>query len=255
MKNIYIGMIIFLFIGIGSSLIAQDSLNINILKDIQDYAESQEEKQSAKNVESSWLLLRVGINSLVRNDVPKIGTADPTELNTWPSLNWGIEFIQMRVNLIKHKLNLKTGLGIDLNYYEFKHDLSPLEKRPKVEWGKFMNENEELTKNNLYAGYIRVPFMLNFETSQNRDKSFRIDAGVYGALRFGSRMKMKWPKHKLKVVDSFNLNTWTYGLTGAVGYGAFNIYANYSLVGLFKADENNGYDVEPFNIGIQLIPF
>ncbi len=223
------------------------------------YADSDtdedEEGDDLDNVTTRWFLLRLGMNTFIKDDVPKLANnVDPTALKMWPSLNWGFDLFQMRFNLVKHYLNLKTGIGFDFNYYEFENNVSLIDQAPSVQW---QVENViAYDKNNLYAGYLRVPFMLNLETNPyNKSRSFRINAGVYGALRLSSRLKQEWANRALKVKDGFNLTDWTYGLTGSIGYGAFNIYFNYSLVGLFKEDIDNGYALTPVNIGIELIPF
>lgn len=219
----------------------------------------EDEEDDLDNIKTRWFLLRVGVNSFIKEDVPEFEGIDPTDLKIWPSINWGIDVFQIRFNLIKHYVNLRTGLGFDLNYYEFESDATLQDKTSTVQW-IYKKDREgdiyEYSRNNLYAAYIRMPLILNFETNPyNQSHSFNMNVGVYGGLRIDSRLKQKWANKKLIVNDDFNLSDWTYGLTGSIGYGWFNIYATYSLVGLFDSTEDNGYSLTPFTVGIQILTF
>lgn len=223
----------------------------------EDWWEDRKEKEKQlDNIKTRWLLFRFGVNSFIRDgEMPTIrNDVDPTELKVWGSFNWGIAVFQTRFNLINHYLNLKTGLGVDFNYYSFDNNVTLVDQSQKVEW-KY-EDFYELDNNNLYVSYVRIPLMLNVETNPyNSSRSFKINAGVYGGLKMSSRLKQNFNNRTLKVRDDFNISDWTYGLTGSIGYGSFNIYANYSLVGLFKEDADNGYKLSPFNIGIEVLPF
>lgn len=255
-----------------------DNLEVKIGKMDRDVRGSQEKKQSYKesgstenvkvvsskssypNVKTRWLLLKVGFNSYVQEGSPRLDDGvNPTDLKVWPSLNWGIELFQTRFNLINHYVNIKTGLGFDFNYYEFKNHVSLVEGTQSVEWSRFSQPNNtavEYDRNSLSAAYMKIPLMLNFESNPGKkSQSFRMNAGVYGGLKIHSRLRQKWSNKKYVVKDDFNLTDWTYGLTGSIGYGAFNIYMDYSLVGLFKSDRDSGYVLTPFSIGLQLTPF
>lgn len=204
------------------------------------------------NVKTRWLLVKFGISSYVQESAPRLDNGvNPVDLNVWPSINWGFDLFQTRFNVIKHYVNIKTGIGFDFNRYRFKNPVSLADNKGEVEWT--YNENSHYSKNTLYVSYVKVPLLLNFETNPHRkSRSLSINAGVYGGLKLGSSLKQKWSNKDLVVKDGFNLQDWTYGLTGSIGYSIFNLYADYSLVGLFDSKADNNYVLTPFNVGIQL---
>jgi len=58
--------------------------------------------------------------SMPNNDL----SANDFKLKTIKSVNVNIWFFMQRMNLVKHYVNLKYGLGIELNNYRFKSDIS-----------------------------------------------------------------------------------------------------------------------------------
>ena len=97
--------------------------------------------------------------------------------------------------------------------------------------------------------------MLNFESKPRKLKhSFHLSAGAFGGVLIASHTKVKTEtEKKIKARDDFNLNKIRYGVSGQIGYGWFNIYANYALNGMFTDGE--GPALTPFSVGISIIGF
>lgn len=216
------------------------------------------EKVELKNVKINWLKFKIGFNFFNKGEVPQFYGIDPTNLALWGSTNWGIGVAQLRVNLINHYVNLKTGLEVDFNHYKFKNSAFLWDKSSHVAWVYRTDENGNLFEydnNSLYAAYLRVPLMLNLVTNPYESNSLSFDIGVYGALKIDSRLKLGWANRELVIHDDYNLSNWTYGLTGSISFWKIHIYADYSLVGLFEPMVDNGYDIHTFSIGLQAIGF
>jgi len=59
-------------------------------------------------------------------------------------------------------------------------------------------------------------------------------------------------KNKPKVFDDFYLQPFSLDATARIGWGPLNLYANYSLVQMFRAGK--GPELYPFSIGL-IMPF
>jgi hypothetical protein len=99
--------------------------------------------------------------------------------------------------------------------------------------------------------------MLEFNTSQDNDRSFHVAAGVIGGWKMGSIVKQKWEdqndKHQARRKSDFNLSPFTLDATARVGYKNFTVFATYGLTSLFE--KNKGPEVYPVTVGLQIVPF
>ena len=112
-----------------------------------------------------------------------------------------------------------------------------------------------LKKNKLVASYLTVPLLLEFNTSQNADKTVHLAVGVIGGLRIGSHLKLVKEEgnreSKSKVFDDFNLNPFRYDATVRLGYRNFTVFGSYNMAGLFK--DNKGPELYPVTVGLRVI--
>ena len=111
----------------------------------------------------SYLVNRPGAAALAENDF---------KLKTIKSVNVNIWFFMQRLNLIKHYVNLKYGLGLELNNYRFKSALSlneggvnPYNVSQTIDHAFIFRDSIGFSKNKLAADYVTIPFMLNFRTN------------------------------------------------------------------------------------------
>ena len=73
-----------------------------------------------------------------------------------------------RINLIKHVVNLKYGIGVELNNYFFEDKTIKFSKNPTLVDQSY----EGLTKNKLAADYLTMPVTLNFNFTPNKLTNF-----------------------------------------------------------------------------------
>lgn len=218
-----------------------------------DFSDMKKDKE-LKDVKTRFMLLELGLNGYVNNAgglTAPVGYSD-LELNQSRSINVNLHLFRQRVNLIQHHVNLMYGLGFEFNDYMFANDVTLQAQAPEL---TFLNIEEPLKKTKLATTFLNLPVMLNFETNpEELKRSFRLSAGGYAGVLVGARTKYKTTNNKkVKERDDFNLNNFRYGVTGSIGYGWFNLYANYALSEMFA--DNQGPALNPWNVGIVLIGF
>lgn len=178
------------------------------------------------------------------------------KLKTIKSVNVNIWFFMQRVNLIKHYVNLKYGLGIELNNYRFKSAVSlnegganPYNSAQNIPHPFIFKDSISFSKNKLAADYATIPFMLNFRTNPNSSsKGVSLSAGVSVGYLYSSRNKQKSDERgKEKNRGDYDLEKWKFSYVGELGLGPAHLYGSYSPKSIFK----NGLNYMPYNIGIR----
>ncbi len=206
-----------------------------------------------KNFKSRIGLLDLGVNTLLYNSTFQMPTEyKGLDMNPGKSINVKLHLFRQRVNLIAHHLNLMYGLTLDMHNYRFA-DAYNLESRMDSVTLKVLDNS--IRKSKLSDAWIELPVMLNIETNPwDTDKSFRINAGAYAGYLLGAHSKVKLAdKIKIKEKDDFNMQKFRYGLIGQIGYGWFNVFADYSLTSFFNPEE--GPVVTPITFGISVVGF
>jgi hypothetical protein len=190
-----------------------------------------------------------GLNTLA----PRTGSAPLTpsefKLITGKSLNVNIWLFQQRLNIYKHKLNLLYALGVEMNNYRYARSITYVPGYPT----QIIRDSVNFSKNKLFAEYLSVPLMLNFNSNPARpSRAFKMSMGVMGGYLVKARTKqISKERGKVKKSDEFNLNKWKVSLTGDVGYGPVKLYGNFALTPL----HDYGLEQYPFSIGIRFNGF
>lgn len=205
------------------------------------------------NVSTNWLILDLGfsnVNDQTNYASPEAqaffpsGTKEQMGLRNGRSINVNVWFFIQRVNLIKHVVNLKYGLGVEMNNYSF-------EKSIRYNTEPVTNitiDNFKYRKNKLAADYLTVPVMLDFNFAPKRKKGYGFSAGVSAGYMYAARQKMKSEQNgKEKVRSDFNLEPWKLSAIGELNLGAVRLYGSYALNNLHK----NGLEQTPYNFGIR----
>src|SRR5690606_31951940 len=149
-------------------------------------------KKKKSRVSTIWGILDLGFsnftdktnygltNSFLLND--PLGTpmnSHDFKTRNGKSVNVNLWFFMQKVNLIKENVNLKYGLGLELNNYRFKSSVS-LRDGGVLPYSGGMITNQpfafrdtiSFSKNKLAADYLTVPVMLNFSTNDKKGNSF-----------------------------------------------------------------------------------
>lgn len=199
-------------------------------------------------INNGYLVSKDGTPDLSANDL---------KLKTIKSVNVNIWFFMQRLNLVKHYVNLKYGLGLELNNYRFKSDISlnegglnPYNHLQNIPHPFIFRDSISFSKNKLAADYVTIPVMLNFLTNPNEStKGISLSAGVSMGYLYSSRNKQKSSERgKQKNRGEYDLQQWKFSYVGELGLGPVHLYGSYSPKSIFKNDLN----FVPYNIGIRL---
>lgn len=199
-------------------------------------------------INNGYLITKVGSPDLSANDL---------KLRTIKSVNINIWFFMQRLNLVKHYVNLKYGLGLELNNYRFKSavsfnegGLNPYDPSQNIPHPFIFRDSISFSKNKLAADYITVPLMLNFRTNPNENKKgISLSGGVSMGYLYSSRNKQKSDaRGKQKNRGDYDLQQWKFSYVGELGLGPVHLYGSYSPKSIFKNDLN----FVPYSVGIRL---
>lgn len=200
-------------------------------------------------ISKSYDYSAAGLNTFA----PRTGSAPLTlsefKLITGKSINFNIWLFQQRLNIYKHKLNLVYALGMEINNYRYARAITYVPGYPT----KIIRDSVSFSKNKLFAEYLSVPVMLNFNSNPARPgRAFSMGVGVMGGYLVKARTKqISEERGKIKRTDDFNLNKWRVSLTGDIGYGPVKLYGNFALTPL----HDYGLEQYPFSIGVRFNGF
>ena len=169
-----------------------------------------------------------------------------TTLNTGKSSNVNIWFFMQKLNVAKHVLNLKYGLGLEM--YNFRYDSRISFRKDPVAYA--FNDSISFSKNKLYVAYLTVPLMVNINTTPDSRRGLSFSAGVSAGYRIDSRNKqISSERGKQKISGDFNFEPFRLAAIGEIGLGPVRLYGSYSLNRLQK--EVTRVEQYPYAVGIR----
>ncbi|MDB5232823.1 MAG: outer rane beta-barrel protein [Chitinophagaceae bacterium] len=159
------------------------------------------------------------------------------------SSNVNIWVFMQRLNVVKHVVNFKYGLGLEMYNFRYENNIS-YHKSPTY----IFRDSVNFSKNKLYAGYLTVPFMLNINATPHKHEGFSFSAGVSAGYLVGSHTKqVSEERGKRKIKGDFDLEKWRLAAIGELGLGPIRLYGSYSINALHE----NGLTQYPYAIGIR----
>ncbi|MBS1948338.1 MAG: outer membrane beta-barrel protein [Bacteroidetes bacterium] len=202
------------------------------------------------NISTNWVILDLGFANYADNTNYPSGfaaasTKDWFNLRTGKSVDVNIWLFMQRLNVIKHVVNLKYGLGIELNNYRYS---SPVlfSEDPSTQVAYDLSRHYK--KNKLAADYVTVPLMLNFNFTPHRREGFGISFGASAGYLYSSRQKVVTNENgKQKKHDDFDLDPWKISWIGEIQLGFMRFYGSYATKSMFK----QGLDQIPYTVGIR----
>jgi hypothetical protein len=218
------------------------------------YIGSRRNRNKHSNVSTNWWILDLGFSNYDDKTIytsPETQEFAPGSNEDWFKLRPGksrsvnIWIVMQRLNLIKHVVNLKYGVGLELNNYHFEDESIRFQKNP-TRVDQFYGN---LRKNKLAADYLTVPLMINFNFTpkKERDKSFGFSAGVSGGFLYSSRQKIKEDGDVDKVKGSFDLRKWKLSYVTEIQLGPVRLYGSIATKSMFE----KGLDLTPYNVGFR----
>ncbi len=217
------------------------------------------EKKANKNLSTNWFIFDLGFANYrdetdyaaatASNFLRAVGTngtvpqKEDFKLNSGKSSNVNIWLFMQKLNVTKHVLNLKYGLGLEMYNLRYSSNIS-FSNNPTY----IFKDSINFSKNKLYAGYLTVPFMLNIDATPSKRNGFSFSAGVSAGYLVGSRTKqISGERGKTKNKNNFNLNPWRLAAIAEAGIGPVRIYGSYSFNELME----NGLKQYPYAVGIR----
>ena len=240
--------------------------NILIIKDKKDGTDKDADKDDEvkvrrrksykpSNLSTNWGIVDIGISqfndntnyaqSITQGYLAAGANEDWFDLRNGKSINVNIWFFMQRLNLINHVVNLKYGLGLELNNYRYSENI------------KYQNSANPLVimdvvdykKNKLAADYLTVPMMLNFNFTPGKRHGFGFSVGASAGYLYASRQKtISNDFGKKKDKENFELRKWRVSYIGELSLGIVKLYGSYATESMFE----KGLDHTPYNVGIRL---
>jgi hypothetical protein len=195
----------------------------------------------------SYLVNRPGYPALDKNDF-KLKAGKSVNVNVWV-------FMQ-RLNLIKHHVHLKYGLGVELNNYRYKsainyneNGLVPYTANTQTNAPFIFRDSIAFSKNKLAADYATIPLMLNFTTNADEKKNrFSLSVGVSAGYLYSQRNKqVSNERGKLKNRGDYDLERFKFSYVAELGLGPVMLYGSYSPRSIYE----RSLDIRPFNVGFR----
>ncbi|MFT3703632.1 MAG: outer membrane beta-barrel protein [Agriterribacter sp.] len=211
------------------------------------------------NVSTNWLVVDIGFAN--HNDRTNYASAEaqdfvhgqtaghPAAKSDFTvktgSFNLNVWLFMQRMSLVKHIVNLKYGVGIELYKYYYKSDIKYVDGAdPYVE-----RQNVDLSRNKFAFDYVTVPLMVNINPNGNkRNGGLNISFGASASYLYGARNKQRSDDFgKQKVSGDFNLERWKLAYVGELGLGPVRLYGSYSITPLHQY----GVDQHPYTVGLR----
>lgn len=216
-------------------------------------------RKKNENISTNWSIFDIGFANL--RDETSYGSAeangylkgtpaftkDDMKLRTSKSSNVNYWLFMQKLNVSKHVLNLKYGLGLEMYNYRYVRNISYRDNLPSGTG--VIRDSVQFSKNKLYAGYVTIPFMLNINTTPGRKNGFSFSAGVSAGYLIGSRNKqVSQERGKQKVKGDFDLDKWRVAYIAELGLGPIRVYGSYSINPL----HSTGLKQYPYAVGLRL---
>jgi Outer membrane protein beta-barrel domain len=225
-------------------------------------------KKKNPNVSTNWWIVDVGFNNYTdktnyatagsylinRPGYPNLDKND-FKLRAGKSVNVNIWLFMQRLNLIEHHVNLKYGVGLEINNYRYKSSVSYKEGGPVPYTATQTNspfifrDSISFSKNKLATDYLTVPVMLNFVSNPNsRKKGISLSAGVSAGYLFSQRNKQKSDERgKDRNRGDYDLNTFKLSYVAELGLGPIRFYGSYSPKSMY----DHSLDMRPYTVGFR----
>ncbi len=234
--------------------------NREVIKE-KEYKMRNRSSNKPSNITTNWMILDLGFSNVNDNTNYSSAAAQAYapgsnkawfELKDGKSRNVNIWFFMQRLNIIKHVVNLKYGLGIELNNYRYEQPIRyqsttlPVVDPPRVLMD--LTNGRSYEKNKLATDYLTVPIMLNFNFTPNRKKGFGISGGVSGGYLYSARNKtITSDEGKKKAKDDFELEKWKLSYIAELALGPVRFYGSYAV----KKMHERGLDMTPYTFGFR----
>lgn len=206
-----------------------------------------------------WTGFSMGVNGYMNapGNISLPASQSYMDLNYPSSFNFQFNLFERQFNIIKNNFKIVTGFGFDYHSYDLANKTT-LNPDSSFTAGTIDSSGAfGFKKNRLRMTYLQVPLLLEFNTSNDPEKTFHIAFGVIGQFLISSRTKQKFGDEKFEYEktrkDSYNLSPFTAKAHVNLGYRGWTVFGEYSLTQMFQSGK--GPELYPFTVGVRLVPF
>ncbi len=217
-----------------------------------DFGLSNYNDRTNYNNAGSYLVSRPGFPALGENDF---------KLRTEKSINFNIWFFMQRLNLIKHYVNLKYGLGIEFNkyYYKIYDNISTISYREggtipysggvQTTSPFIFRDSISYSNNKMNSDYFYVKLMLNFVSYSHKYKmGVSLCLGISGSYLYSQKNKQTSDaKGTLKNKGDYDMERFKFSYVAELGLGPIRLYGSYSPHSMYERD----LDIRPYTVGFR----
>jgi hypothetical protein len=210
------------------------------------------------NLSTNWLIVDLGFTNYTDKTNYSSATAQayaPGGNSNWfnlknnKSVDVNIWLFMQRLNMINHVVNLKYGLGIELNNYRYQDNIVFL-TNPSTQATYVIQDTISFSKNKMAVNYVTVPLMLNFNFTPSLREGFGISVGISAGYLYNSHQKLISSQFgKQKTQDDFDLNPWKLSWIAEAQLGPIILYGSLATKSMFNSQ---GLDQIPYTFGIRL---
>jgi hypothetical protein len=112
----------------------------------------------------------------------------------------------------------------------------------------------DIKRNKLTITYADIPFEIRYRSNPDKHGySWKFAVGAKVGYHLQTKSKIIENSKKVKTYDFPNYEKWRLGLNMRVAYGRVGVNAFYSASSIF--DDGKGEAINPFSVGITLMPF
>lgn len=231
------------------------------MKEDKQYKMRKRKGDKPSNLTTNWWIFDIGFSNYTDETNYASASAQAYapgsnktyfDLKDGKSRNMNIWFFMQKLNMAKHVVNLKYGLGLELNNYHYKQPIryqdvtTTVVDPPRVILDATAGRSYK--KNKLAADYLTVPMMLNFNFTPKRDKGFGISAGISAGYLYSARNKtITSDEGKEKTKDDFELEKWKLSYIAELSLGPVRFYGSYTPKSMYE----RGLDMKPYNFGFR----
>jgi len=213
-----------------------------------------EEKKGDRDI-AHWGGFEMGVSGLLNKDGGLELEDNLYDLDYSSSLCYNLNLFETKISFFGGYAGIVTGLGFNWNNYSFKGNTT-LSANNDSTWATDM-PGRTYGKNKLRTTYVKIPLLLEFNTSLESKKTIHIAGGVEGGFKLRSKTIQEYEfegeEYEVDVKGHYNVKPWKLNAVGRIGYKNFTLFANYGLTTLFEKDK--GPEMYPFEVGITIVGF
>lgn len=212
-------------------------------------------------ISTNWAILDLGFsnysdktiyNSAAAQAYAPGSNSHSFNLKNGRSRNVNIWLFMQKLNVSKRILNLKYGLGLELNNYYYNHPIRYDAHPPSTLNPPRVNIDGTVgriyKKNKLAADYLTVPMMVNVNFTPKRKNGYGFSAGISAGYLYSARNKTVTSDEDMKKAkDDFELEKWKLSYIAELSLGSIRFYGSYAFKNMYE----RGLDMTPYNFGVR----